>query len=110
MALIVYVDVDDTLVRTTGSTVMPIPGVIAHVRHLYESGARLYCWSAGGDVYARQIAERLGIVECFSGYLSKPHLMLDDQAPSEWPGFAVQHPAACVGKPDYSDLLNYHSR
>jgi len=109
MPFTVYVDVDDTLVRTTSGTVIPIPSVISHVRHLHERGAQLYCWSAGGADYARQTAERLGIVNCFAAFLSKPHLFLDDQQPSEWPGFAVQHPSACSSSPDYAALLQRHS-
>lgn len=110
MPFTVYVDVDDTLVRTTSGTVIPIPGVIAHVRHLHERGAQLYCWSAGGADYAQQTAERLHIAHCFTAYLSKPHLFFDDQQPSEWPGFCVQHPSACSSSPDYAALLQRHSQ
>ncbi|MFT2718800.1 hypothetical protein ACMT4L_02240 [Deinococcus sp. A31D244] len=46
--LIVYVDVDETLVRNVGRSRVPIPGAIAHVRELAAQGAELYCWSSGG--------------------------------------------------------------
>lgn len=50
---VVYVDVDETLVRNYGRSRIPIPSVIAHVRQLFENGAELYCWSSGGAAYAR---------------------------------------------------------
>ena len=46
--LVVYVDVDDTLVRSVGTTRIPVPAAVDHVRRLAEQGATLYCWSAGG--------------------------------------------------------------
>jgi len=39
--MIVYVDVDDTLVRSVGDTRIPIVGVIEHVRRLKADGAQL---------------------------------------------------------------------
>ena len=81
---VVFVDVDDTLVRSVGSKRIPIPGVIAYVRRLKAAGAVLYCWSSGGADYARAAAEDLDLDESFSGYLPKPNLILDDQAVAEW--------------------------
>ena len=57
----VYVDVDDTLVRSVGTKRIAIPSVIQHVRDLHASGAILYCWSAGGADYARASAEEFGL-------------------------------------------------
>lgn len=56
-ALIIYVDVDDTFVRSAGSKRIPMPAMIAHIRSLHEQGAQLFCWSAGGADYARHSAE-----------------------------------------------------
>jgi hypothetical protein len=91
--LVVYVDVDDTLVRQTGSKRIPMTAVVDHVRDLHRAGATLFCWSAGGGDYARAAARELGIEALFSGFLPKPHVLLDDQPPSEWPNCIVAVPA-----------------
>jgi hypothetical protein len=96
-ALVVFVDVDDTLVRSMGGKRIPLPEVIRHVRALHEQGAVLYCWSAGGAEYARASAEEFGVTECFTGFLPKPNVMLDDQGPASWPDCLVQHPSGCSG-------------
>jgi len=92
---IVYVDVDDTLVRTVGTKRIPIPKVIEQVRSLHASGADLYCWSTGGAIYARHIATELGIADCFTAFLPKPHLMIDDLPVAEWRTCTQLHPANC---------------
>ena len=96
--LVVYVDIDDTLVRTVGTTRIPIPATIAHVRALYDQGAVLYCWSAGGAAYAEQSAEALGIAACFNAFLPKPQVLLDDQLLADWRRLLQVHPNACVGE------------
>ncbi len=94
--LVVYVDVDDTLVRSVGEKRIPIPAVVRHVRALAgQEGVMLYCWSSGGAEYARAVAEELGIAGCFAAFLPKPHVFLDDQAPGEWRRCLVVHPAEC---------------
>ncbi len=75
---IVYVDVDDTLVRSVGSKRIPMPRVVERVRRLHQSGATLYLWSSGGADYARESAEELGIRELFTAFLPKPTLIIDD--------------------------------
>src|SRR5258705_212232 len=62
--LVAFVDVDDTLVRSTGSKRIPIPAVLQRVRDLHSAGACLYCWSAGGSEYAHAAAVGLGVAEC----------------------------------------------
>ena len=62
---VIFIDVDDTLVRSVGSTRIPMPEVIRQVRRLHENGHMLYLWSSGGADYARRSAEELGISECF---------------------------------------------
>lgn len=91
--LVVYVDVDDTLVRSFGSKQIPMTAVVDRVRALAaEGGVVLYCWSSGGGEYARQMAERLGIAELFAGFLPKPNVMLDDVRPELWKDLWVVHP------------------
>lgn len=92
-SLIVYVDVDDTFVRSFGSKRIPITAVISHVRHLYQHGAILYCWSSGGGEYAKRSAEEFGIASCFSAFLPKPHVMLDDQQVADWRLCLEVHPS-----------------
>lgn len=81
---VVYVDVDDTIVRSFGSKRIPISGVIEHIRDLYRAGFKLYCWSSGGAEYCRTTAAELGIAACFVDFLPKPQFMIDDQHPSDW--------------------------
>lgn len=82
--MVVYVDVDDTLVRWAGTKRIPIPRVIERVRSLYAEGAAIYLWSTGGADYAQSIASDLRIEECFAGFLPKPTLIIDDQAIQDW--------------------------
>lgn len=81
---VVYVDIDDTMIRSVGSKRIPMPGVIKNVRRLKASGATLYLWSSGGAEYCRTTAEELGLVDCFSGFLPKPTVYIDDQPLAEW--------------------------
>jgi hypothetical protein len=60
-AEIVFVDVDDTLVRSAGTKRIPIASVAERVRALRDAGATLYCWSTGGAEYARSAAIELGL-------------------------------------------------
>lgn len=92
-----YVDVDDTLVRSVGTKRIPIPAVVRHVRELYDAGAELYCWSSGGADYARESAHALGVGGCFRAFLPKPHVLLDDQEPNEWLRLLTVHPATVDG-------------
>jgi len=96
--LIVFVDVDDTLVRSTGNSRIPMVQVVDHIRSLADSGATLYCWSFGGPDYAKDSAEELGISECFAGYLPKPNVFLDDQSPETWTRTIHVHPLSVSGK------------
>lgn len=93
--MVIYVDVDDTLVRTVGAKRIPMPATVRRVRELKVEGAELYLWSSGGAEYARQSAEELGIADLFSAFLPKPHVLLDDQELADWRGLRVVHPNAC---------------
>jgi phosphoserine phosphatase len=81
---VVFVDVDDTLVRSVGPKRIPMPGVVARVKELHAAGAVLYLWSSGGAEYAAAAANELGLEGCFVGYLPKPDAYLDDQPVHEW--------------------------
>ena len=93
MQQIAYIDVDDTLVRSVDAKRIPIPSTVAKVKELKASGWLLYCWSSGGADYARESAIELGIEECFSGFLPKPTLMIDDVDPRNWRNLSIIHPA-----------------
>ncbi|MCC6819726.1 MAG: DUF705 domain-containing protein [Verrucomicrobiota bacterium] len=103
----VYVDVDDTIVRSAGSKRIPIPSVIKHVRDLKTQGAVLFCWSAGGAEYAKSSAQEFGIADCFLAYLPKPNIMIDDHEVTAWPRFIQVHPSGCSQRSldDYSAEL-----
>ena len=81
---VVFVDVDDTLVRSVGIKRIPMPAVIARVRALHDQGVALYLWSSGGAEYARASAIEFGIEGCFAGFLPKPDVYIDDPAVHEW--------------------------
>lgn len=81
---IIFIDVDETLVRSSGTKRIPMPGVIGQVRRLRDAGATLFLWSSGGAEYCRSTADELGISDCFSGFLPKPTAYIDDQPVHEW--------------------------
>ena len=82
--MVIFVDVDDTLVRSVGTKRIPIPSVIEVVRQLKAQGDVLYCWSSGGSDYARASAKEFGLEDCFAGYLPKPEAMIHDQPVPAW--------------------------
>ena len=96
---IVFVDVDDTLVRSVGGKRILMPAAIRYVRRLHAAGAELYCWSSGGAEYARVSAEECGLAECFRAFLPKPHLIIDDQPLIEWRRLEWLHPLNCPAEP-----------
>jgi hypothetical protein len=95
--LVVYIDVDDTLVRSASTKTIPVPSMVEHAKKLAGSGAELYCWSTAGAEYARSTAQNLGIEHCFVGFLPKPHVVIDDQDLVDWKRFAVVHPMNAAG-------------
>lgn len=83
----IYVDVDDTLLTVMGDRIIPRPTVVRLVKELKEKGKLLYCWSTGGEAYARKMATGLGIQDCFSSFLKKPEAMIDDEEVENWRNF-----------------------
>ncbi|HXI71638.1 MAG TPA: DUF705 domain-containing protein [Verrucomicrobiae bacterium] len=96
--LYVYVDIDDTIVRSVGAKRIPMPSVIQHVRNLKNQGAVLFCWSSGGAEYAKKSAQEFGIADCFEAFLPKPNIMLDDQEIASWKRYVCVHPSNCSDK------------
>jgi phosphoserine phosphatase len=91
---IVYIDIDDTLVRSFGSKRIPMTDMVALVPQLKAHGATLYCWSSGGAAYAQKSAEELGIADCFVAFLPKPQLLIDDVSIAKWK-LTELHPNEC---------------
>lgn len=90
---VIFVDVDDTLVRSVGSKRIPMPGVIKRRRQLQAEGTVLYLWSSGGADYCRATAAELQLTDCFAGFLPKPDAYIDDQPVHEWRFCKHIHPA-----------------
>jgi hypothetical protein len=76
---VIFVDVDDTLIRSFGTKQIPIPHAIRYVRDLFNDGHILDCWSRGGAQYTRDVAIKLGIADCFVCFLPKPDVVVDDR-------------------------------
>lgn len=91
-APIIYVDIDDTLVRHVGAKMIPIPKTVAWVRTQADKGAQLYAWSQGGGDYAARCVQTLGLDDCFVACLPKPSYAVDDRLPTQWPGCQWIHP------------------
>lgn len=83
---------DDTFVRTIGSKRVPMPETVQKIRSLFDAGHELYCWSSGGADYAERSAKEFGIDHCFTAFLPKPQIMIDDQSPSDWRYLSLFHP------------------
>jgi predicted HAD superfamily phosphohydrolase YqeG len=81
---VVFVDVDDTLVRSVGSKRIPMSAVVSRVKELHAEGTMLYLWSSGGAEYAHASAVELGVEHRFSAFLPKPDSYIDDQCLGDW--------------------------
>ncbi len=105
--LVIFVDVDDTFVRSFGNKRIPIPSTIDRIQTLFEEKVELYCWSSGGAEYARKSAEEFKIAHCFLGFLPKPNILIDDVLLSDWFELAEVHPnqAANSSRKDFELLI-----
>ena len=103
--LVIYIDVDDTFVRSVGTKRIPLPGTIAQIRRLKTEGAVLYCWSSGGAEYAQASAEEWGIADCFVAFLPKPQVLIDDQTVQEWRQLLQVAPSDKRGADEYRQAL-----
>jgi hypothetical protein len=88
----VFVDVDDTLIRSFGSKVIPNTRVIDKVVSLQKRGFKIYVWSSGGAEYSQKMATQVGIGAIVSGYFAKPKYIIDDQDVEKWINTKVIHP------------------
>ncbi len=77
--LCIYIDVDQTLVRTTAGRRSPNQELCQKLREWKAAGAALYCWSSQGADYARRAAQECRVADCFVAFLAKPHVLVDDQ-------------------------------
>ncbi len=105
--LVIYVDVDDTFVRSFGSKRIPMTSTIERIKALHAEGAELYCWSSGGSLYAQESAAEFGVEECFTGFLPKPNILIDDVKLAKWHELAELHPnkATSVTRLDLETLI-----
>jgi len=87
----IYIDVDETFLRNYGTKQIPIPKVLDGIKQL-KMDYTLYCWSSGGAEYARKSAAKFGIEDCFSGFLPKPNIIIDDQPLDTWRNLTEIHP------------------
>ena len=97
-ARVLFIDVDDTLVRCFGTKRTPMTAVVEKVRALHAAGALMYLWSSSGEKYARQVAMELGLAQCFAGFLPKPDVLLDDRPIAKWK-LKELHPTKAIGLP-----------
>lgn len=67
--------------------------VTVHLRGLDLERCEFFAWSGKGSEDARVRAVEAGVENLFSGFLTKPHVILDEHEPGRWPGLTVQHPA-----------------
>lgn len=98
---VVYVDVDDTLVRTYGAKRIAMGRTVAAIRELATHDVVLYCWSSGGADYCREVCEELEIAELFKGFLPKPNILVDDVRVESGRRFVQLHPNC--SRPPYVD-------
>ncbi len=97
---VIFVDVDDTLIRSFGTKQIPIPNAIRYVRDMFNAGNLLYCWSRGGAQYSREVATKLGIADCFVCFLPKPDVVVDDRLEQLLAHCEFIHPNNAVTKPE----------
>ena len=96
---VIFVDVDNTLIRSFGTKQIPIPNAIRYVRDMFNAGNLLYCWSRGGAQYSREVATKLGIADCFVCFLPKP-VVVDDRLEQLLAHCEFIHPNNAVTKPE----------
>lgn len=87
MKLAVFVDVESAFLEAVCDS------MIEHLRTLDRDRCQLFAWSSQGSDVARSRAAEAGVERLFSGFLPKPHVLVDADEPQLWPGLTVQHPA-----------------
>ncbi len=94
--LVLFVDIDDTLVRSFGSKRIPMTPVIERIRALHAAGAVLYAWSSGGAAYVEATLVELELTDCFVACLPKPQVFVDDVRVEAWRTAVQLHPNEIV--------------
>ena len=89
---IIYVDVDDTLVRTDGSKRIPVPAVIDHVRKLADKDDELYLWS---EVALRTPVLRRTNSEAQVASERSFRSQMSSKVLNEWRRLLGMHPSNC---------------
>ena len=56
---IIFIDIDDTLVRTYGLKRIPIPKTIQAIFRFHKEGSEIYLWSNGGSDYCKKNSKRI---------------------------------------------------
>lgn len=102
--VVVAFDVDGTLIQTEYE-MKGAPKVNEHIRSLLVAlssfkNVRIIVWSGGGELYARQIANLIGIAEYVDDYASKNHQGKDADGkhiftPDFKPDIAIDDIQAC---------------
>lgn len=90
--LVLFIDIDDTLVRSFGSKRISMTPVIDRIRNLHAEGAVLYAWSSGGAEYVASTLADLGLTDCFVAWLPKPQVFVDDVRVEAWRTAIQLHP------------------
>lgn len=90
--LVLFVDIDDTLVRSFGSKRIPMTPMVERIRQWHAEGAVLYAWSSGGAAYVASALAELGLTECFVACLPKPQVFVDDVRVEAWRTAVQLHP------------------
>lgn len=104
--VVIFLDVDDTLIRSFGTKQIPIPTAVQYVRDVFQAGYTLYLWSRGGAEYSREVARSLGIEHCFTGFLPKPDVVVDDRLHQLLDHCEFIHPNNAVFKGTSEDSCN----
>jgi hydroxymethylpyrimidine pyrophosphatase-like HAD family hydrolase len=78
--MVIFIDVDDTLIRSIGNKRIPIPATLDALHKLHQEGHTLYCWSRGGAAYAQSVTDQLAITHLFAAIIAKPDQMIDDES------------------------------
>lgn len=84
----------------TGLSVYQCPLSSSTSGHYMGWALPFYCWSSGGADYARESAEEFGLTDCFTAFLPKPNVLLDDQNVADWRRLRQVHPNECAALVD----------
>jgi ribonucleotide monophosphatase NagD (HAD superfamily) len=72
----IFVDIDGTLTDFGQQGGNPLPERIGKINRLIRKGIEVIVWSGGGTEYAKEFAEKNGIIGAVC--IGKPEIMVDD--------------------------------